>query len=44
MGTRLWYILDLRFLCQWFQDKHVTMDKYGVKDVDLSKVGFKDEP
>jgi len=32
------------FWCQWVKDKHVTMDNYGVRVLDLSKVGYKDDP
>jgi hypothetical protein len=32
------------FRCQWVKDKHVTMDNYGVRVLDLSKVGYKDDP
>jgi hypothetical protein len=32
------------FECQWVEDKHVTIDKYGVRVLDLSKVGYKDDP
>jgi len=44
MGTRLWYILDPYFWCQWVEDKHVTVDNYGVRVLDLSKVGYKGDP
>jgi hypothetical protein len=43
MGTRLCYILDPGFLCQWVEDKQVTVDNYGFKVLDLSKVGYKDD-
>jgi hypothetical protein len=32
------------FQCQWVEDKHVTVDKYEVRFLDLSKVGYKDDP
>ena len=32
------------FRCQWVEDKHVTVDNYGVRVLDLSKVGYKDDP
>jgi hypothetical protein len=32
------------FQCQWVEDKHVTVDNYGVRVLDLSKVGYKDDP
>jgi hypothetical protein len=32
------------FRCQWVEDKHVTIDKYGVRVLDLNKVGYKDDP
>ena len=32
------------FRCQWVEDKHVTIDKYRVRVLDLSKVGYKDDP
>ena len=32
------------FRCQWVEDKHVTIDNYGVRVLDLSKVGYKDDP
>ena len=32
------------FWCQWVEDKHVTVDNYGVRVLDLSKVGYKDDP
>jgi len=32
------------FPCQWVEDKHVTVDNYGVRVLDLSKVGYKDDP
>jgi hypothetical protein len=32
------------FRCQWVEDKHVTIDKYGVRVFYLSKVGYKDDP
>jgi hypothetical protein len=28
------------FRCQWIEDKHVTMDNYGLRVLDLSKVGY----
>jgi len=31
------------FRCQWVEDKHVTVDNYGVRVLDLSKVGYKDD-
>jgi hypothetical protein len=34
----------LVFRCQWVEDKHVMIDKYGVRVLDLSKVGYKDDP
>jgi hypothetical protein len=27
--------------CQWVEDKHVIVDNYGVRVLDLSKVGYK---
>ena len=33
-----------RFQCRWVQDKHVTVDNYGQRVLDLSKVGYKDDP
>jgi hypothetical protein len=45
MGTRLWYTFQISvFQCQWVEDKHVTMDNYGVRVLNLSKVGYKDDP
>jgi hypothetical protein len=32
------------FRCRWVQDKHVTVDNYGQRILDLSKVGYKDDP
>jgi hypothetical protein len=32
------------FRCQWVEDKHVTVDNYGVRVLDPSKVGYKDDP
>ena len=32
------------FRCRWVQDKHVTVDNYGQRVLDLSKVGYKDDP
>jgi hypothetical protein len=32
------------FRCQWVEDKHVTIDNYGVRVLDLSKVDYKDDP
>jgi hypothetical protein len=32
------------FQCQWVEDKHVTVDNYGARVLDLSKVGYKDDP
>ena len=32
------------FRCQWVEDKHVTVDNYGLRVLDLSKVGYKDDP
>jgi hypothetical protein len=32
------------FRCQWVEDKHVTVNNYGVRVLDLSKVGYKDDP
>jgi hypothetical protein len=32
------------FRCQWVEDKHVTVDNYDVRVLDLSKVGYKDDP
>jgi hypothetical protein len=32
------------FWCQWVEDKHVTVDNYGVRVLDLSKVGYNDDP
>jgi hypothetical protein len=32
------------FQCQWVEDKHVIVDNYGVRVLDLSKVGYKDDP
>ena len=32
------------FRCQWVEDKHVTVDNYGIRVLDLSKVGYKDDP
>jgi hypothetical protein len=32
------------FRCRWVQDKHVTVDNYGERVLDLSKVGYKDDP
>jgi hypothetical protein len=34
----------LVFRCQWVEYKHVTVDNYGVRVLDLSKVGYKDDP
>jgi len=34
----------LVFRCQWVEDKHVTVDNYWVRVLDLSKVGYKDDP
>jgi len=31
------------FRCQWVEDKHVTVDNYGVRVLDLSKVSYKDD-
>jgi hypothetical protein len=31
------------FQCQWVEDKHVTVDKYAVRVLDLSKVCYKDD-
>jgi hypothetical protein len=31
------------FRCQWVEDKHITVDNYGFKVLDLSKVGYKDD-
>jgi hypothetical protein len=31
------------FRCQWVEDKHVIVDNYGVRVLDLSKVGYKDD-
>jgi len=33
----------LVFRCQWVEGKHVTVDNYGVRVLDLSKVGYKDD-
>jgi hypothetical protein len=33
----------LVFRCQWVEDKHIMIDKYGVRVLDLSKVGYKDD-
>jgi len=44
MGTKLWYISDPRVLVQWVEDKHVTVDNYGVRVLYLSKMGYKDDP
>jgi len=30
------------FRCQWVEDKHVTVDNYMIRVLDLSKVGYKD--
>jgi uncharacterized Zn finger protein (UPF0148 family) len=32
------------FRCKWVQDKHVTVDNYGQRVLDLRKVGYKDDP
>jgi hypothetical protein len=32
------------FRCQWIEDKHITVDNYEVRFIDLSKVGYKDDP
>jgi hypothetical protein len=32
------------FRCQWVEDKHVMIYKYGVRVIDLIKVGYKDDP
>jgi len=32
------------FRFRWVQDKHVAMDNYGQRILDLSKVGYKDDP
>jgi len=32
------------FRCQLVEDKHVIMDNYRVRVLDLSKVGYKDDP
>jgi hypothetical protein len=32
------------FRCQWVEDKYVMVDNYGVRVLDLSKVGYKDDP
>ena len=32
------------FCCQWVEDKHVTVDNYGDRVLDLTKVGYKDDP
>jgi hypothetical protein len=32
------------FRCQCVEDKHVTIDKYGVRVLDLNKTGYKDDP
>jgi hypothetical protein len=29
------------FQCQWVNDKHVTVDNYGVRVLDLGKIGYK---
>jgi hypothetical protein len=34
----------LVFRCQWVEYKHVTVDNYGVRVLDLSKIGYKDDP
>jgi hypothetical protein len=31
------------FWCQWVEDKHVIVHNYGVRVLDLSKVGYKDD-
>jgi alpha-ketoglutarate-dependent taurine dioxygenase len=32
------------FRCQWVEDKHVIVDNHRVRVLDLSKVGYKDDP
>ena len=32
------------FRYQWVEDKHVIVDNYGVRVLDLSKVGYKYDP
>jgi hypothetical protein len=39
-----WYISDLSFPMSMVEDKHVMIDNYGVRVLDLSKLGYKDDP
>jgi len=32
------------FRSQWVEDRHVTVDNYEIRVLDLSKVGYKDDP